>query len=489
MHNMHRALIILAAIGLLLCQVPGSGSDCLSISPTLVTWDGTTAKLFPLGQPVETLSIHKEFGHTPILGIYNVEFVDRSGLLSLAEFSDHCELDLSSILSNYIPGTYCFLIYTWYDVLKFPYQFTYDMHAGRMLSHGSIFDDMIIEPTYSETNGFTINLTSHYPWPGNPGNIYVIGPDSETDVIASIHISTYSCTTQIDVPYRGLGDYKLVWASDLDEHSWPDCDCLTEVGYCCATRMTIHSSISVTVSPSWIEPALNDTLSIKYTRSGLRLPGAIIIYDQNDRIIRRFPITDPSAYSGEFIFDGKDDEGNCLEAGRYYIGIDYDYGDDDPTAVSIGYFAVRTTVYDVYTNNTPLYIGDPTQGQTTVHYSLSTDASSATVNVGGKSITGTANKGENQVTWDGTMNSGDFVDSGVYGISISAPYTGSSLNVSSPNRVRVSDGVEYQSTSFAPAADETFRLRYTISEPCKRPQATSASMYSKIYDLRKGNPD
>lgn len=168
-------------------------------------------------------------------------------------------------------------------------------------------------------------------------------------------------------------------------------------------------------------------------------------------------------------------------SGRYRVGVRYDNGNvrvaDDRTYVDVG-----LSVYDVYTDNhAPFYLGDGTEGKTSIYYKMSAQAQEGKVNVsigGVKTVQGTPSSGQNALTdvWDGTISPGNYVDGGEYGLTFDVtPLSGSVgplLSISSISH----------DSSFVPASNETLTIGFDIHEPVRRPQSTHATLTAIIYD-------
>ena len=284
------------------------------------------------------------------------------------------------------------------------------------------------------------------------------------------------------------------------------------------------------VDPFVVEPVYADTVQIKWRRTdGLSNAQSILIlrrndsgtvtgsdglkYDQVAAIALGQsgqesenpawdPATNPYRWLGAATWQPPADQA----VGRYDIGVQY--ADHVQTKWSNGsngqsfwpHLYVALSVYDVYSDNSaPFYVDDDAtnQGQTTIHYTLSSQTTNGAVIVAGKQLPSwSGDKGENHVYWDGKMSEdeGTYCDTGVYAIEIlpTAPshdiLIGPHLSVWQPTAWKVSGSSSTQTNSFDPEAGDSVEVRYRILEPVRREQATMAYMTAICYDAETGEP-
>jgi len=261
-------------------------------------------------------------------------------------------------------------------------------------------------------------------------------------------------------------------------------------------------------NPFAIEPAYDDKVEISWRRTDGTFPAQSILVMQRDdtngeitsiegakyHLIHTLPISaglesDNPYYDGAtnlYKHIGKTDwqPPRDQAAGRYALGVEY----TDDTVQTMWnrdgeecwpHFFVAVSVYDVYsTNSAPLYTGDTNQGTTEIHYSLSHNLASATVNIGGKkTVAGTAVAGHNVLkdadAWDGKDASGQYVGEGLYGIQVTTvPAAGQPLQI-----LNLPTSLSFTQGSVSPLS-----IPFDLKEPVQRPQATTARLFCRIYD-------
>ncbi|MHB9038499.1 MAG: hypothetical protein ACYC64_17745 [Armatimonadota bacterium] len=167
-------------------------------------------------------------------------------------------------------------------------------------------------------------------------------------------------------------------------------------------------------------------------------------------------------------------------SGTHRIGIKYD---DDYVELTGETVKVSMSIYDAYTGSSaPFYPGDDSEGKTSIFYKMSAPAQEGMVNIsigGIKTVQGTANRGQNTLAnvWDGSTNSGNYVDGGPYGLTFNvAPLSGQvgpMLNLSANH-----------APEFTPASpsNETLTIDAYIDEPVRRQQARQAKLTAVVYD-------
>ncbi len=165
--------------------------------------------------------------------------------------------------------------------------------------------------------------------------------------------------------------------------------------------------------------------------------------------------------------------------GQYSIVAQFSDGTQQCTGQ---YITLVPTVNNVY--STPSVGIDPgsndadSAGQ--IHYTISADVNSCTVQVGGDTLNGATGGGTDQyVNWNGSSDSaGDYDGSGVYPVTITTdPAAGPNLQLSV-----TSDNLSYTTGNTTPLT-----ISFTIAEPVERPQATQAFVTAVIYDS-EGDP-